>query len=183
MSSFAVLRAARDPFPATMPRRQAAKTVLLVLATYADHVGRGAYPSIATIASQAEMSARQCQYCLRSLEAFGLIREEVSASQHRPRTWRISVDPGVHTRAPLSAPGVHPGASRGAPGSIQGCTGVHPKVPEGTRKKDKGAGTSREALLAEVRTPDRNVRAELDDEVRLGMLRMDRPRLTARRIR
>ena len=51
------------------------RLVLLVLADHAREDGSSAWPSIDTIATQARLSKRQAQRCLRDLESSGAIVE------------------------------------------------------------------------------------------------------------
>ncbi len=53
----------------------AAKLTLACLALYTDHRGRGAYPSVTTLAAHADLDRRNVQRSLRTLEAEGWIYE------------------------------------------------------------------------------------------------------------
>jgi DNA-binding transcriptional regulator YhcF (GntR family) len=69
-----------------MPRRPEAKGILLALADRADEAGGNAWPSVATMAAEAEVSVRTAQKVLAELASAGLIEEQARPTQHRPRT-------------------------------------------------------------------------------------------------
>ena len=75
-----------------MKRRPEAKGVLLALADRCDDDGRNSWPSVATIAAEAEVGTRIVDACLGTLRSHGLIVEQQPPRQHRPRTWRINID-------------------------------------------------------------------------------------------
>lgn len=108
---------------------------VLVLLALADHVGddgRGAWPSVATIAAGARCKRRTVQYALRALEQQGLIRKgDQGLTQHhradrRPVVWDLVLPRGASS-ARRDLYGVQPTTSRGA---TQRIYGVQPIAPE-----------------------------------------------------
>jgi len=80
--------------------RLGSRLVLLVLADYAGEDGRGAYPSVDTIANEAVLSRRAVQAALRSLVDEGLIRD-VGVSRYGTRVYDVLMaDPGGADSAP-----------------------------------------------------------------------------------
>lgn len=88
----ALVRAMR--LPATVRRRcrTGVKAVLLALADRCDDHGTYAFPSVATIAAEAEIGLRTVDRHLELLVELGLISEEAPARQHRPRIWQLHLD-------------------------------------------------------------------------------------------
>src|SRR5262245_45847270 len=78
--------------PRSMKRRPAVKGALLALADRCDDDGFGAWPSVATIAGEAECSPRIIDACLCALRDAGFIAEQAPPRQHQPRTWRLCLD-------------------------------------------------------------------------------------------
>lgn len=90
--SFHVTKLVRNArLPKTMRQRVAVKAVLLALADRSEHDGRDAFPSRATMAAEAEVSARSVDKYLAVLKADGFIAEQAPPTQHRPRTWQIDL--------------------------------------------------------------------------------------------
>lgn len=85
-----MVRAAR--LQKTMKRRPEAKGVLLALADRCDDDGRNAWPSVETIAAEAEIGKRTADACLVALRDHGIIAEQARPRQHQPRTWRLNLD-------------------------------------------------------------------------------------------
>jgi hypothetical protein len=104
-----MVRAAR--LPRTMRRRAEAKAVLLALADRCDDDGFNAWPAVATIAVEAELSPRTTDKRLAALRDADIIVEQIPPRQHRPRTWRIDLDvlEGL-AAAPQEAAGLNDGA-------------------------------------------------------------------------
>jgi hypothetical protein len=86
----AIVRRAR--LPKTMRQRPEVKAVALALADRAYDDGGNAWPSVATIAAEAEISTRTCDKCLKTLLDAGLILEQAPPGQWRPRTYRLDLD-------------------------------------------------------------------------------------------
>jgi hypothetical protein len=92
------------------------KAVLNALADRCWDDGTDAFPSVATIAAQVEISIRTTHRCLDTLRHLGLIAEQAPPRQHRPRTWRLNLeairalDPKTAAQyvAALSSPGAQP---------------------------------------------------------------------------
>src|SRR5262249_52588525 len=53
--------------------------------------GANAWPSIATIGREVELSPRTVQERLGALRRIGVIVEQAPPAQHRPRTWRLDL--------------------------------------------------------------------------------------------
>ncbi len=77
----------------TRQRRVQAKLVLLALADVADDEGANAWPSVATLGRMCEMSPRTITAVLADLRTRGMIAEQARPGQHRPRTWRLILNP------------------------------------------------------------------------------------------
>ena len=86
----AMVRAAR--LPRTMKRRPEVKAVLLALADRCLDDGSNAWPAVATIAAESEISARTAHRCLATLLHHDLIKEQSAPRQHKPRVWRLNLD-------------------------------------------------------------------------------------------
>lgn len=137
-----IVRRAR--LPRSMPRRPEAKGILLALADRADDAGCNAWPSVATMAAEVEVSVRTAQKVLGELVEAGLVEEQARPTQHRPRTYRLNlvalqlassdaqavaplnVNPGAQAVAPLSAPGQQETSS----GAQHPTSGVQMSTPE-----------------------------------------------------
>ena len=77
--------------PKTLERRPVAKLVLLALAKRCDDDGDRAWPSLQTIAEDAEVSRHTARRTLADLRALGLIHVSRRASRHRPTAWRLDL--------------------------------------------------------------------------------------------
>jgi hypothetical protein len=84
-----VIRIMRLPRP--MKRRPATKGVLDALGERCNDEGFGAWPSVATIAGESEISERTVDACLRALQKKKFISEQAPPNHHRPRTWRLNL--------------------------------------------------------------------------------------------
>jgi hypothetical protein len=99
-----------------------ARHVLLLMANYAGEDGRGAFPSVATLARQSGLSTRSVQAQLAKLAELGMIRPGHSAiaaawigrADRRPNVWDLAVDRGAGD-SPRGVNGVQLTAPRGAP--------------------------------------------------------------------
>jgi hypothetical protein len=88
----AIVRAARlSRVEPPLQHRPELKAILLGLADRCHDDGGSAWPSVATLANEAEVSPRTAQKLLAVLVASGLIHEERRATQHRPRTYRLDL--------------------------------------------------------------------------------------------
>jgi hypothetical protein len=85
-----MIRLARLPRP--MKRRPQTKLVLLALGDRCNHAGGDAFPSVATIAAESEISQNIADACLEALSYEGLICEQAPPTMRRPRTWAIDVE-------------------------------------------------------------------------------------------
>jgi hypothetical protein len=65
--------------------------VLMVLCEHAHHDGSQSWPSVKTIASEAEMSSRSVQAALRTLRQRGVIEIERVANRHSPAVYRMNM--------------------------------------------------------------------------------------------
>jgi hypothetical protein len=79
--------------------RPVAKLVLLALADKADDDGRNAWPSVATIAEDAEVSTKTASKMLAALVSANLITEQRPPTQHRPRTYELNLKGLTHPPA------------------------------------------------------------------------------------
>jgi hypothetical protein len=84
-----LIRASR--LPREMKGRPECKAVLLALSDRCNHDGLDAWPSVATIAAEVEISKRTVDKCLATLRDYGLIAEQIPPSQRKPRTWRLDL--------------------------------------------------------------------------------------------
>jgi hypothetical protein len=100
----ALVRAAR--LPKAMKHRPEVKAVLLALANRCDDAGKNAWPSVATIASETELSSRTAQKRLSALRDSGIIRQQEPPRQHRPRTWRLDLGVLEELAAPQDVAGL-----------------------------------------------------------------------------
>lgn len=107
---------------ANAPCKGSALLVLLALADFSNDDGMNAYPSVATLAAKARLSAREVQYILRNLESQKLI---VSS----PRTGRSTIYK-VNV-SELEGCNVCRGASLAGVQSLRG--GVQPASPPGVQ--------------------------------------------------
>jgi hypothetical protein len=86
----ATVRAAR--LPRTIKRRPEAKAILMALADRCDDAGQNAWPSVALMAAESEISPRTAYTVLETLRSQGIIQEQEPPRQHRPRTWKLNLD-------------------------------------------------------------------------------------------
>jgi hypothetical protein len=90
--SWEVQRFVRDSrLPKSVKRRPEVKAVLLALADRCSSDGTNAWPAVATIAAEAEISVRTAHACLATLRHLGLIEEQAPPRQHKPRVWRLNL--------------------------------------------------------------------------------------------
>jgi Helix-turn-helix domain len=93
--------------------------VLMSLANHADENGQNSWPSVGTMAEDANCSERTVQYALRSLEKDGYITPE-GKSAYGTTMYRLSKEGGAESAPPLfegatgEPPGVQPGDEEGA---------------------------------------------------------------------
>ena len=140
----ALVRRAR--LPKAMRCRPLAKLCLLSLADRCDEHGHGAWPSLATIAAEAEVEdTRTITARLNALAAAGLIVELEPPRQRRPRVWGLNLaaldqlasrlplidtPPEVQTDAPLDDPAPPPEVQIPLPGVQVFGLGVQPVAPD-----------------------------------------------------
>lgn len=84
------------------PAAHGARLVLIVLADHANEDGTGAYPSIATIASEARLSENAVRAALKRLQKDHAIRHE-GYSVFKTKVWRVLMTPS-DSAPPESAP-------------------------------------------------------------------------------
>jgi hypothetical protein len=77
------------------------KLLLLIIISYSNRDGGGAFPSVPRLARDCGCTDRTIQLRLRRLQARGYLVVERRAAQHRPTTYRI-VDPCVHVHGSAS---------------------------------------------------------------------------------
>lgn len=92
------------------------RLVLIVLADHAKRDGTGAWPSVATIADEANLSERAVQRALRELEAAGEVVSQGPHPEHGTTVWDVLVG------GAKSAP---PGGDNSAPGGVTNGTSAH----------------------------------------------------------
>lgn len=125
--------------------RLGARCVAIVLADHADTYGKNSYPTIGTIAAEANVSRREAQYGLRELEDLGEIMK-TGATPSGVSIWEFPgvSDPsmpakiaaersseGGANRAPQGAQSLHGGANPAPAQSLQG-GGANP-APQGAQ--------------------------------------------------
>jgi hypothetical protein len=123
------------------------KHTLTALANYTDDHGRNAFPSVATLAADTELSERTIQAKLRGAVGLDLIAVQEPARRHRPTTYMFHLeelkrrqrgtiaesttdeDEGCSARTYDASPGVQETApvgarhaARGAADDVQGCS-------------------------------------------------------------
>lgn len=124
----------RCRLPATMRCRPLAKLVLLSLADRCDDDGRGAWPSLATIAAESEVEGgRTIATRLRDLAAVGLIVEQAPPRQHKPRTWALNLDALDRLAQPLTDLDPQPDAPLTPPAERSDPQPVAPLAPTADR--------------------------------------------------
>ena len=84
--------------------RPAHKAVLSALANFADAEGGSCYPSIGTLAERSCMSARNVQYRLRELQAFGLVTIERGTGRGLTSVYRLHLGASAPERVQSGAP-------------------------------------------------------------------------------
>lgn len=115
----AVLDAALDP---------PLKLTLLVLANYANHDGENAYPSVDVIAEKTGYSRATVFRHLKQLVEGGWIMRTRGPGQHRPVTYRITLQGSYRETSQNETPGLpgvsltHPGVSLTHPRGLTGET-------------------------------------------------------------
>jgi hypothetical protein len=117
------------------------KLVLVKLADNAHADGRGARPSVQTIARQCDLSERAAQNALRRLASVGVIAQERPATATSPTTYRIVLEmlpaKGERRQLFLERGGrCAPGAGD-APGAHGATRGVHAVRRGGARRAPK----------------------------------------------
>lgn len=132
--------------------RPSLRALLVALGGFADHdTGRGACPSLATLAEAVQVSPRTVQRLLATLEALGLVQRLRAHSWrlHRPVTWGISS--GILREARRAA--IQAARDRSARYWIRlqewakshyGASGRQvchqPSPPKGVEREDRGGG-------------------------------------------
>ncbi len=116
------------------PTKGTEKIVLLGLANHADADGNNAYPSVARLATYANVTERAVQMALRELEKSGHIVRQFQAggsakqrADRRPNLYSVITNNGVKYATSRSENGVKPTAERG---EVHGTDGVKPTAPE-----------------------------------------------------
>lgn len=101
------------------------RMVLMILANCASDDGTNAYPSVATIAAQTDMSERKVQQCLRALEEARLIKATAVSGGRFPSVYAVNlVRLRAHPRAAIRPLGA--GAPDFGDGSAGGEGGAGP---------------------------------------------------------
>lgn len=130
------------------------RLVLLVLADHANKDGTGAWPSVKTIASEARLSERQTQTCLRLLAEAGAITE-TGTSHHGTRIWTVNMTRGGADFAPGERNSAQEGVQSDAGGGAE--TAPEPSLQQpsrepsviGPRTVDRRPVTDTESTLAQ----------------------------------
>ena len=134
------------------PSKGTERLVLLSLANHAHDDGSHAWPAVATIGREANVSERSVQRALRALEeagailADGLAPDERLRRDRRPTMYRVLMPRGDAGVAPLEADGVTTTASRGDEGVTQ--TVIEPSIEPPNPPEGGGAAIERRVFDA-----------------------------------